>query len=634
MHMMLRCAAIRYIKSVARRCSSFTNQVLKVLYSINEWKLLPFQMVSGRHGCEMVGESGYQLRNLPNNRCKRNIEVECNPNTCVHQAKRARRSDSTSSHKENNGLCREPKNTFPSRSKVLPLRSIQSINTTNESPSVSSTLVRRLKVPGNLSETTTRLTRSCSVKTSPVVAQKRILRSSHRCSIQTIPNAVLQVRLERFSFQSSSGTQSDALVASCNGSLTNGSKTETKASNEFLSSWFSPRRFSSSEKDQAAKLKRLNRRRMEFDVQELSQSFDCDLSHASSDSLLNQSVVGDPLEKLLRLCGQTEIKSFDEYFDHTLVESMVKIGEGVYGEVFQSPKGNVVKIFPVDGEDLVNGEKQMKFAEVYPEVFVSQKLSELAYKYRRNRSVNFAQLKRATVVRGKLPKALVSSWRKYESQRGSDNECLDFLPAEQQWMVLESEFAGEPLANVRFNTCREARSVIEQIALSLAAAESALQFEHRDLHWHNVLVRPTRQWKLRYRVGGVSYAVLTEGIQVTIIDFTVSRLCHEGNIVYVDLSESPEIFECEGDYQFDIYRIMRENNRNDWRPFHPSSNLYWLHYLMGKLLNETSYPRRDPDSQPVESELRALYDMILAGGYKSATQLVSSSFYFDTCRIG
>ncbi|XP_018653970.1 hypothetical protein Smp_191870, partial [Schistosoma mansoni] len=55
---------------------------------------------------------------------------------------------------------------------------------------------------------------------------------------------------------------------------------------------------------------------------------------------------------------------------------------------------------------------------------------------------------------------------------------------------------------------------------------------------------------------------------------------------------------------------------------------------MGKLLNETSYPRRDPDSQPVESELRALYDMVLAGDYNSATQLVSSSFYFDSCRIG
>ncbi|KAH8863390.1 Serine/threonine-protein kinase haspin [Schistosoma japonicum] len=602
-------------------------------YFINEWKLLRFQMVFGRHDCEMVGESGYQLRNLSNNRCKRSIESVCNPNTCVREAKRVRRSDSTSSHKENNGLS-TVLNDMSCRSRAPPLRSIHPMNTINESTAVSSTPVRRLKVPGNLSETTTRLTRSCSVKTSPIIVQRRTLRSSRRRSIQTVPKAVLQVKLERFSVQSYSGTQSEEVVDSCNSSLENESQTELKAVEDPLSSWFSPRRFSSIGKDQAAKLKRLNRRRMEFDLQELSQSFGYDPCCVSSDSLLNQSMVGDPLEKLLRLCGQTEIKSFDEYFEHILVERMVKIGEGVYGEVFQSPKRNVIKIFPVDGDDLVNGEKQMKFSEVYPEVFVSQKLSELAYKYRRNRSVNFAQLKKATVVRGKLPEALASSWRKYENQRGSDNECPDFLPPEQQWMVLESEFAGEPLANMRFNNCREARSVIEQIALSLAAAESALQFEHRDLHWHNVLVRPTRQWKLRYRVGGVSYAVFTEGIQVTIIDFTVSRLCHEGNIVYVDMSESPEIFECEGDYQFDIYRIMRDNNGNDWRPFHPISNLYWLHYLMGKLLNETSYPRRDPDSQPVESELRALYDIILAGDYKSATQLVSSSFYFDSCRIG
>ncbi|GAA57240.1 serine/threonine-protein kinase haspin, partial [Clonorchis sinensis] len=122
--------------------------------------------------------------------------------------------------------------------------------------------------------------------------------------------------------------------------------------------------------------------------------------------------------------------------------------------------------------------------------------------------------------------------------------------------------------------------------------------------------------------------------QVTGLSAQPAGIGLEGNIVYVDMADSPEIFECEGDYQFDIYRIMRDLNGNDWRPFHPLTNLYWLHYLMGKLLNETSYPRRDPDSQPVESELRALYDMVLTSNYKSAMELVSSSFYFDTCRIG
>lgn len=30
--------------------------------------------------------------------------------------------------------------------------------------------------------------------------------------------------------------------------------------------------------------------------------------------------------------------------------------------------------------------------------------------------------------------------------------------------------------------------------------------------------------------------------------------------MYVDMSDSPEIFECEGDYQFEIYRMMRDMN--------------------------------------------------------------------------
>lgn len=50
----------------------------------------------------------------------------------------------------------------------------------------------------------------------------------------------------------------------------------------------------------------------------------------------------------------------------------MKIGEGVYGEVFQSPKGHVIKVFPVGGGQFVNGEKQMKFEEAYPEVFMSK----------------------------------------------------------------------------------------------------------------------------------------------------------------------------------------------------------------------------------------------------------------------
>lgn len=73
------------------------------------------------------------------------------------------------------------------------------------------------------------------------------------------------------------------------------------------------------------------------------------------------------------------------------------------------------------------------------------------------------------------------------------------------------------------------RSIVAQVSLSLAAAELAFEMEHRDLHFGNILVRKLHdpQAKLRYRVGGRNYSVVTEGYVAAIIDFTLSRVTGE-----------------------------------------------------------------------------------------------------------
>lgn len=60
--------------------------------------------------------------------------------------------------------------------------------------------------------------------------------------------------------------------------------------------------------------------------------------------------------------------------------------------------------------------------------------------------------------------------------------------------------------------------------MSLAIAEMSLEFEHRDLHWGNVLIKPTDQTAITYILEEETKEVATNGLKVTIIDFTLSRL--------------------------------------------------------------------------------------------------------------
>lgn len=91
----------------------------------------------------------------------------------------------------------------------------------------------------------------------------------------------------------------------------------------------------------------------------------------------------------------------------------------------------------------------------------------------------------------------------------------------------------------------------------MAAAEKEFEFEHRDLHWGNLLIAPTKEKFMTVTLDGNEYKILTKGVKVSIIDFTLSRIIHEGVCIFNDLSVDPELFASHGDYQFDIYRMMQ-----------------------------------------------------------------------------
>ncbi|CAG9830334.1 unnamed protein product [Diabrotica balteata] len=340
----------------------------------------------------------------------------------------------------------------------------------------------------------------------------------------------------------------------------------------------------------------------------LEDSFRClslNQNQQRNSSLAKNQQLGVPVtarEIVLRKCGQTEPIQFHNVLQtgvkklESLLQNCQKIGEGVYGEVFllRNPDGgtSVLKIIPVEGDQIVNGERQKKFEEVLSEIIITIELSNLRHN-KRNGISSFTEVQKIQCVQGTYPEKLIDLWDLFDETRGSENDCPDTFKEDQLYIVFQMAYGGKDLESFVFNNAMQAYSMFQQVALGLAIAEEELQFEHRDLHWGNVLISTVETNKIvSFTLENKTYNIPTIGVEVAIIDYTLSRIEHDGVVIFNDLGLDPDLFTAEGDYQFDIYRLMQEKNRNNWKDFEPFSNLLWLHYILDKAILGLRYKAR------------------------------------------
>ncbi|XP_069781214.1 uncharacterized protein haspin isoform X2 [Narcine bancroftii] len=315
--------------------------------------------------------------------------------------------------------------------------------------------------------------------------------------------------------------------------------------------------------------------------------FTCSLEKLST--ALFQSVILTDEEKVYNECHQNGPISFKECMPIAKHRKCQKIGEGVFGEVFQTTNydGNdmVFKIIPIEGENSVNGEPQKKFEEILPEIIISKKLSQLS-EGSENSTDGFIYVHSVHCVKDSYPQELLEAWDKYNRTKVSENDRPDELQNEQLYIIFVFEYGGCDLENMKTKipSLEEARSILHQVTASLAVAETSLHFEHRDLHWGNVLVKKTGVKKVEYKLRGNTFKINTHGYTARIIDYTLSRM-GEDIVHFCDLSSEESFFQGQGDYQFDIYRKMKEVNLNNWTDYNPRTNVLWLHYLADKMLN-------------------------------------------------
>ncbi|KAJ6648324.1 Serine/threonine-protein kinase haspin like [Pseudolycoriella hygida] len=330
----------------------------------------------------------------------------------------------------------------------------------------------------------------------------------------------------------------------------------------------------------------------------------------------------DARDTILRKCGQSEPLEFADIYSGIALRQCRKIGEGVYGEVFMyktdAGRAVVLKIIPIEGTLVVNGAPQRKFDEVLPEMEISLQLSSLRNDNEYTTS-SFAEVIQVRCIQGRYPNHLIDLWELYRENYQTENDHPEAFKDDQLYIVFELGNGGQDLESFQLANALQAKSAFQQTALALSIAEKKLQFEHRDLHWGNILLSPIDEKFVTFKLNGNTLQIPSEGIKVTIIDYTLSRMLSDGIVLYNDLSNDEDLFTGNDDYQYEIYRLVRSNLENDWQRFEPFNNVLWLHYIIDKLINGARYKNtKSRKHRSAIEELMVIRDEIT--NYKSAAE--------------
>ncbi|KAJ1372875.1 hypothetical protein KIN20_035165 [Parelaphostrongylus tenuis] len=323
-----------------------------------------------------------------------------------------------------------------------------------------------------------------------------------------------------------------------------------------------------------------------------------------------------PLLQLLFVIEQNEVMDWRD-LPKDVFDTPRKLGEGVYGEVYETKcngQPTALKVIPFCGNDAcykekVNGEYLLDAAGILPEILINRELSALSDLSEDFSTPNFIQLLKVNVVKGQYPEELLVAWDEYDDSNESENDRpSDYASDQQLFVTIGMAMGGVDLEHYKLANEDQVLSVLFQIAVSLVVAEERLEFEHRDLHIGNVLVEENGD-NLNYRYSRGDMVLRSYGVKVHLIDFTLSRMSKEGTTVFRDLEDDEELFTGKGDYQFDIYRMMRNANQGDWLSFTPKTNCFWLHYLAVKLISQRQCKKAIPKKR--RRELQKRWDHLL-----------------------
>ncbi len=272
----------------------------------------------------------------------------------------------------------------------------------------------------------------------------------------------------------------------------------------------------------------------------------------------------EPLTKEYEKSGlhQMEVRKWTDILDEEW--GLEKIAESSYAEVYKVSNCDGTSVLKVMALKPPAGpgsqrETSVDVTSVVSEVLIMDMMAEIP---------GFLEFKGAHIIEGKPPRAVRGAYDAHAAKQESFFPQPGSYHREQLFLALELGDAGTDIEHFRVTAISQIWDIFFGIVIALSHGEELASFEvrtvlgarltpltvfqHRDLHEGNVCVRqvgnlkscaPKQRHKFNY-----------SGLEVTLLDYTLSRATQGDVTTFRDLEEDPELFKESKLLQHQMYR--------------------------------------------------------------------------------